>query len=505
MRTKKRSSRKNKRPSIGSHLTKLGFNTVDDYRQWCQLNGFSIRDDKDEFDLRSELVHSLTSGPNWDRVGNHNYRTQICLQGTHSELLDSLFSNQLTSNHRVPARYRSLQRALSEIRGPRFEKHANYLRAILEQCEKHRVRLFEYSGKPLANVRNRTFADALALVAAHGDDWIRPIKSWRPTGGSLRDAFRNLTEHLFALYEVPAFWPWCWFQDDFSEHPRLFQIFKHLAGGNNLRSLGLGIAYSKRMAHQFHQAPEFYTFWQAIRWGQVVALGGSTELANRLSNTLLGRGIENWEFWQSVVLWFINHSEFPSSEIGLVLDYVNNQRFGVGNFFRFSRDRYGQLQRQRIEISQPNFEMKGRTTGSLLRDAFEWQESRLAYGSGTDFVWESSRIQPFHQTIDGIEYEIFELLGNGALADEGYSMSHCVSSYADACAKGSSTIWSLQEICLGRKRRMLTIEVNATAGEILQARGYCNRNPREFEMELLRSWCRQTNLRMPAVENQEEV
>ncbi len=64
--------------------------------------------------------------------------------------------------------------------------------------------------------------------------------------------------------------------------------------------MDFSIPLTRRMAHEFAQAPAHYPIEFALRWVHLRALGGSDELARAVATTRLGREFGNEEFWASV-------------------------------------------------------------------------------------------------------------------------------------------------------------------------------------------------------------
>ena len=75
-------------------------------------------------------------------------------------------------------------------------------------------------------------------------------------------------------------------------------------------------------------------------------------------------------------------------------------------------------------------------------------------------------------------WTIRELTDSRELIDEGSALHHCVDTYAEACAKRSTSIWSMQ--CHGslESHRVLTIEVIPKEREIVTALGRYNSEPK---------------------------
>ena len=206
----------------------------------------------------------------------------------------------------------------------------------------------------------------------------------------------------------------------------------------------------------------------------------------------------------TVIDWLIKNP-IELSLVGLTIRYLNNQKYGVGNVVRCIRDHRGRIQREPIPVAQPGLTMKGRTPRSLMRDVRRFQRLENAYGRLSEYVWVGSGIHPFmHQDSEGDVWTITELLGNGALLQEGQRMSHCVGSYAEDCLQGSSTIWSMCRILAGGPSHSLTLEVQPESRQIVQARGRANRLPTSLELHVLKEWSRKADLDWRLIETQEQ-
>jgi hypothetical protein len=157
--------------------------------------------------------------------------------------------------------------------------------------------------------------------------------------------------------------------------------------------------------------------------------------------------------------------------------------------------------------------MKGRTATALLRLVEEWHGQLARESRKRPVQWEGSGINGFRmmdgspESGDGVCWIVQELLTDQAVREEGKAMNHCVASYARSCAKGHTSIWSLQvEDCrTGARRRTMTIAVQNARKLITQARGRCNRLPGAKHAslrlnrapEILEAWARQEGLILP--------
>jgi hypothetical protein len=153
--------------------------------------------------------------------------------------------------------------------------------------------------------------------------------------------------------------------------------------------------------------------------------------------------------------------------------------------------------------------MKGRTVTALLRLVDEWHGQLAREARKRPLQWESSGINGFRwlDPEDDVCWIIQELLTDQEVREEGKAMRHCVASYARSCAKGHTSIWSLQveEGRGGTRRRAMTIAVQNARKQITQARGRCNRLPGakgasdrlNHAPAILELWARQEGLLLP--------
>ena len=91
-------------------------------------------------------------------------------------------------------------------------------------------------------------------------------------------------------------------------------------------------------------------------------------------------------------------------------------------------------------------------------------------------------------------WTIRELADSGELIDEGNELHHCVATYAESCAKRTTSIWSLR--CHGslESHRVLTIEVSPTNRTIVTALGKCNSDPKPGVRSVMEMWAEQERL-----------
>jgi hypothetical protein len=348
-------------------------------------------------------------------------------------------------------------------------------------------------------LNNADNVEAIYCMAYFTNRFVRKVEDWKPQSHNTEKQFSSFAKHLFAVYEIPNFLEsaWLYKEKNLMENGVLAadwtfkQWYVALASGSSVRSLtGLPPNFTKRMMHEFLQAPDYMTVAEALRYGQVMGFGGDERLAWYINRTLLGRNnFAEDEFWQTVVQFFAKTQMFDYEQIGAVIDYIQVQKFGRNYANAEGNNNYRRL----IEApEQPNFVMKGRTAENLLRQTLAWHNV-LAKTRGKSFQWKKSAIQDFIFT-EGTMYDeqvycFTELLSTVALFEEGKAMSHCVASYDHACVNGRTAIFSLT-LREGENKplRLVTIEVQLENRQIVQVRGKYNASPTTKTMNLVQRW-----------------
>jgi len=76
-------------------------------------------------------------------------------------------------------------------------------------------------------------------------------------------------------------------------------------------------------------------------------------------------------------------------------------------------------------------------------------------------------------------------------------LHHCVASYADRCAVGQCSIWSLKALVGDLVMERRTVEVNRDR-VIVQVRGKCNAPAGGEALDVVRRWAKKENLTLAA-------
>ena len=294
-----------------------------------------------------------------------------------------------------------------------------------------------------------------------------------------------------------------WLRDDDYYGPASRRLFLHVGAGNNPRSGETPVPMTRRVAHHFLQAPAHYSVEGAVRWGQIAALGGTPQLADACVATRLGEHFGNEAFWLSVIRWFIAHPAFDLAMVGPAVDYIRDVKFEStwtdGVF---------------TPAAQPGFSMAGRTPESLLRQMERWHaalgpapgrnDARPPAAAGAEAparAWSTGGIRGMRWETRRrrvtTTWKVEALSSRQALYREGRDMRHCVASYADRCAAGECSIWSLKAMVGDLVMARRTVEVSRDR-VIAQVRGKCNAPAGGEALEVVRRWARKESLTLAA-------
>jgi hypothetical protein len=263
----------------------------------------------------------------------------------------------------------------------------------------------------------------LKNLATRQSHWIRSCQSWSPQDGNLRMVFRSLAHHLLTHYPVPGFMDSAWDLDAGAEAFRQQSWFIRLGRGTALRALNLPLKLTRTMEHHVRHAPDHFTAYQALRYGEVKALGGGETLAREIALGRLGQRIEHSEFWRTVLVFLVSHPCLKLEHVNPIIDFIQSQRFGGEEV----ETEHGRMRRV---TPWPDFSMKGRTEKSLLRLVAAWHTDLSAHAPGNSFSWRASRIDGYHflEQHDGADHDrewtIQELTNSGALHREGKALRH---------------------------------------------------------------------------------
>ncbi len=483
---------------LNRHIRHLGMETIGEYEDWCKSHGVSVTGNKTASRRRQEAA-----------IAQHE-RADATLQVLRPEQrgfdywLTAIFEDTVEQNL-LPTLI--LQLIYSVVRAENNLQTRKILRRFLSAIGAKSRLLQTEGGLPsLPEDWHNTYVYALSALARCHSQWLRCVEDWQVKGHTCRAQFHSLARHLLAEYDVPAFMDRAWFEAERELAEGHQQWFIAIGKGRSVRALNLPIELTRLASHYFLKAPADYSFEAAMRWGQARWAGGNERLARAVASSLL-RDIQADEpFWNEVVLWFVNHTELPTHQVGPIADYIFNVKFMPRTEWLPNGDL------EELLPLEPDFTMKGRTPAALLRKMEEWHLALARENKRPAKVWNPLEVMPFaaeqaSPEQDAIwQWTIRELVSDQELTAEGRAMSNCVASYVDSCVTGKSSIWSLRLETpeWPEARRIMTIEVDPETKTIVQARGKCNvvpgskSCPKRLKLapNLLRQWAARSGLRL---------
>lgn len=466
-------------PHLQQHLNTLGFDTQTQYKLWCYRHGLDTSLQKTPAQLQKER----------DLFKSHNTPSDTHVR--HNPILANLIKRIFNGacEHEnlsiIPARMRTVYNTLNDQPDVQnalkrlilhVEKYADLLRPTLAKKQ---------YGKSIEN----SYLGGLVQLARHHKDWIHPVEDWRPIKHKPRLQFNHLSRHLLAKYFVPSFFDSAFFMGNTKEAHAQQNWFKHIGQGQNIRTAGVPMRITKRMAHTLTQ-PKFddhrLTLNQALRMAQYNTLRTGAQTWHTswiISHGPLGEKIENDDFWETVVQFVGNQNFLDRDYINPIIDYIRHQKY--------EPQRLPQPDGHVIEgpPPHPNFCMKGRSANKLLRLVDEWHQELTGLEDVELEKWASSGFNEFEHTAQdtklnrNVRWSVHELVTSQQLYAEGRIMRHCVGSYIRRCITGEKSVWSLRALDLDAAREnqveehVLTIEVDNKKKTIVQFAGKCNLKP----------------------------
>lgn len=231
------------------------------------------------------------------------------------------------------------------------------------------------------------------------------------------------------------------------------------------------------MEDVFLRTPDHVGIDHALRRAEVIGLGGTSGLANAVLATRLAEHFDHADRWRDALAWLARCGDSVDLvQVPPLVDYLHANLHVI--------------------------DLRGRTFASVMRLVRDWH-GRLASERAPLIRWRRSGwneivlpIEPASSEGPRAEWTIVELADSRDLATEGRRMRHCVSTYAQRCAAGLSSIWSLRRRSCddGTTNSVLTIEVRPETRTIVQVRAYANGLPARWQLELVREWAARQGL-----------
>lgn len=319
---------------------------------------------------------------------------------------------------------------------------------------------------------------------------IRPIETWKPSSHNINKQIFSFARHLYAKYHVPQFMDKAWYEqiNPSAVRPILQPYwFIDVGQGKNFAKVeGLPLPLTKREAHYVMEAPADLTIHQAIRYGQILNMGGDEAFVRQILRTRIAVDFNNNEFWISVFRWLMLHPMLDVAHYAPLVDFIYNQKF-----VPYRMDASGNM-----VCAQPHMCMKNRDPETTLRQMEAWHKQIGKEKEGKFSSWAASGIKGFYHQNDKDKTVriISEICSQKELIAEGRTMRHCVGSYAGSCVQGRVSIWKFEETTFAGVEKRLTIEVDNRTRSIVQARGKMNAMATQSDKYWLNQWAKDAQL-----------
>ena len=304
-------------------------------------------------------------------------------------------------------------------------------------------------------------------ISNYGYRLVRPVEDWKRSSLDKETQISALIQHCFAKYPTPAF-----MEQAFTMQINVYMLwYIQLGSGKSVKDLSqFPMTFTKRMAHEFRNAPENMSITSVLRYAQALGFGASKSIAKIIAYSDLMHTPPNHEaFWSSVVQFFAKVERLHLNELDLMLEYVG---------YKYDHDK--------------QFSMKGRTFNALLEQANEWKRKNY-FDKHNCLYWDASGIPPLsiEEELNGqkVIYRIIELRNSYDLYEEGHLLDHCVAEYDEDCHDGDSAIFSLRKEVMGKPvERLATLEVKLEGRELVQAKAKNNDDPSPDAAKMITRW-----------------
>tara|TARA_R110000868_G_scaffold250693_3_gene507368 strand:- start:104811 stop:106082 length:1272 start_codon:yes stop_codon:yes gene_type:complete len=346
--------------------------------------------------------------------------------------------------------------------------------------------------KAVCHIDHEQIVKACYRIAMYRRNWIKHPETWQVATQNPFLQMQSLVKHLFDRYPVPDYLAKAWWSTE-SDYLWGITLYRFLAQGKSIRQFHYlkNLHFTKRMAGFFMHAPVDLAPQAALRWSQILGMGGNERLARVLiQRSRLDELVTDEPFWETVIRFLIQNQPISTDEIVQIVEFIFQQRFDPAEkIWRKGAGPYP---------VQPDFSLKGRSLMSLRRHMVHWRSDLIEKGmmpppevDPLDFPWRRSAIGEFRCELEGQIWSIEEVLTPRQLQIESKIMNHCVETYLSECVRRKTTIWSMKVKAGQRRRRQLTIEVLPQKKVIFEARGKNNCEPNPTVRQVLNRWALQ--------------
>lgn len=248
-----------------------------------------------------------------------------------------------------------------------------------------------------------------------------------------------------------------------------------LSGKNLIYSEALPFKITKKTAHHFRCLPFSLelSVTRSLIYSSLCTAETDEGFAMVVARSI--RSLEHANYWVETMSQ-LHKNGLRSINVREVLDYLQEKVF--------------------VEGEQIN--LKNKSVRNLLAEIDHWHEqlrvSRILKRVGAKKLVESE-IETYFTDLDGESFVIKQIKRTNELYYEGEYLHHCVYTYRRYCLDGSTFIFSLRKIDENADELpLITIEV--VSNQIRQIKGKFNRQPLEFEKEIIRTWALEKQLKI---------
>lgn len=354
-------------------------------------------------------------------------------------------------------------------------------RQVLEKRGQAEAVIAQALSRRNANLSKQFYRESVAawqIMPETADAWqdkaIRNPQLWSYKGKSRDKAKQqiDLIRYMFAKYPVPSFLELTFLD---SKSP-FVEWYIAVAQGRSLYKTCTSGQLSKKENHWLLKAPDDLTILEAIWWAKTMAITEDIGVAYRMAKSIISvRGSHTKEFWIDLHRFF-THNPVQMKEMQELIDYC-----------------------VAMHGENKNWTIKKRSLNSLRDQSERWHRSmaKMKQIGGGSWIgmqlgtWEFKTGKHDDNPTKNTEvtWTIREICSGNELAKEGNQMRHCVWGYKQRCINGQCSIFTMTSVdAFGKISKNLTIEVQRSYKQVVQARGLANRMPRPQEREVLRKW-----------------
>lgn len=346
----------------------------------------------------------------------------------------------------------------------------------------------------------------LVRIAAYSARWIREPETWAgETSADPGRILHSLLRHLFAAWPVPAFFDNAWLvKGELTYLER--DWYCHLASGGSMRTVqGMPPSITSRALHLAMDAPVELTIRQALRWGQVKAIGGSPEFMAEVLRSRMVKDLSNDAIWSRLLEKLVAARSFNPKHFGLIADTLlemtlkgNCQRaealvsLPLKELLAHCRRFWNNILKW-VRLDQPDWSRNNILCPHLRLDLHHLNAAQWAKlpGSKTfEFTYQKG--------LSLIPCRIQELTHQWQLVRESQVMRHCVDTYGRSCKLGRCSIFSVRsdEMIEGKLTTTshITIEVDRRSRRIVQVKGRRNQRIIPLQHPFLLKWANELEL-----------